>query len=141
VFFAGTFNAHPISLAATMATINQLENGTLYEQMEQRGERVRKSMSKLANDHSLDVVVTGYKSVFVTYFMKPPLNDYSDLLRNDEKMFVNYRKEMIKRGVFMLPRNLKRNSVCASHTDEDIDITIQAADESLKRVKQESSRS
>jgi len=40
--------------------------------------------------------------------------------------------ELIKRGVFELPVNLKRSHVSYSHTDQDVDRTLRAAEESLR---------
>ena len=55
--------------------------------------------------------IAGFGSVFVEYFMEGPIRSYDDLLRNDADLFVRYRRELIARGVFELPINLKRNHV------------------------------
>ena len=69
--------------------------------------------------------------MFVTYFMNPPAENYSDLLRNDKGFFVEYRKRMIEKGIFMLPVNLKRNHVSSAHTVEDVRETLEKAREAL----------
>jgi len=66
--------------------------------------------------------------------MEPPINDYTDLLRNNADMSVSFRKGMIERGVFMIPINLKRNAVTFSHTQEDIDQALQTAKEVLSEL-------
>jgi len=38
---------------------------------------------------------------------------------------------MLDRGFYMLPMALKRNHISASHTEGDIDRTLEAADEVL----------
>ena len=128
VFFAGSYNAHPISMAAALATIEELEGGKVHEHIFRLGDMVKKGLSKIIEDLGLKAHVTGFGSVFVTYFMEPPVNNYRDLLNNDAEMFLSYRKGMIERGIFMLPTNLKRNHVTASHTEDDIKKTIDAAD-------------
>jgi glutamate-1-semialdehyde 2,1-aminomutase len=50
------------------------------------------------------------------------------LLRNDAGKFVDYRRQMIARGMYMLPVNLKRNHISLAHTGADIDQTLEAAE-------------
>lgn len=58
-------------------------------------------------------------------------------MRNDLKQFIGYRKELLERGIFKLPLNLKRNHISFSHTDADIETTLTAAEDVLrKRVTQ-----
>ena len=56
--------------------------------------------------------------------MDPPVESYADLLRNDDETLLTFRRKMIERGHFMLPINLKRPVITATHTDEDIDLTL-----------------
>jgi glutamate-1-semialdehyde 2,1-aminomutase len=79
--------------------------------------------------------VTGFGSVYVMYFMSErPIVSYTDLLANDAAMFVRYRQELMTRGVFEMPMNLKRNHVSFSHTDADIDRTLQASEDALRAL-------
>lgn len=140
VFFAGTYNAHPFSLAACIATIEQLEDGRVHQHIFRLGEMMRQGLSEMTEELGIKAYTTGFGSVFVTYFMEPPVENYTDLLRNDAKLFVEYRKKMIERGIFMLPLNLKRNHVSAAHTEEDIKITLEKSREVLRELKESSAR-
>jgi glutamate-1-semialdehyde 2,1-aminomutase len=83
----------------------------------------------------LKATVAGFGSVFLTYFMEGPIESYTDLLRNDAETFVSYRKAMIERGFFKLPLNLKRNHISLSHTAEDVDRTLEAAETVLRGMR------
>jgi len=132
VFFAGTFNAHPVGVAASLATIELLEQPGNYEHLFRLGERMRSGMTYLTDKYSIEATATGFGSVFVTYFMTGAIDSYDDLLRNDAAAFVHFRREMISRGIYMIPVNLKRNHISLSHTDDDIDATLQAAEDVLR---------
>lgn len=83
----------------------------------------------------IPATVAGFGSVYVLYFMEArPITSYTDLLRNHATLFVRYRQELMKRGVFEMPMNLKRNHISYSHSDADVDQTLQAAEESLRAV-------
>lgn len=135
VFFAGTFNAHPVGVAASLATIEILEQPDSYPHLFGLGDRMRAGMTGLTDRYGFEAVASGFGSVFVTFFMSGPIDSYDDLLRNDVSMFVRFRREMIERGVYMLPVNLKRNHVSLAHTDADIDTTLEAAEDVLKQLR------
>ena len=105
VFFAGTYNAHPMSVAAALATIEILERPETYKHLFGLGDQVREGLSDIITRTGVEAMVAGFGSVFVTYFMRPPANNYTDLLRNDGAKFVTYRKKMIERGIYKLPVN------------------------------------
>jgi glutamate-1-semialdehyde 2,1-aminomutase len=134
VFFAGTFNAHPVSVAASLATVEILERPGSYEHLFRLGDRMRDGMAELIERYGIGATATGFGSVFLTYFLTGPIDSYDDLLRNDVDAFVRFRLGMIERGVYMLPVNLKRNHISLSHTDADIDHTLEAAEDVLRQM-------
>jgi glutamate-1-semialdehyde 2,1-aminomutase len=77
-------------------------------------------------------VVGGYGSLFVLCFMEGPLKSYDDVLRNDDALFGRYRRELIKRGIFEMPESLGRSHISAAHTPDDIDRSLEAAEEALR---------
>jgi glutamate-1-semialdehyde 2,1-aminomutase len=136
VFMAGTFNAHPVGVAAALATLGILARPGTYAYLFALGERMRAGLRALLQKHEVHATVAGFGSVFVTYFMQPPITSYTDLLRNDAALFVTYRRKLIARGVYKLPVNLKRSYIGMSHTVTDIDETLAAVDEVLKELVQ-----
>jgi len=131
VFFSGTFNGHPLTMAACLATIEALEEPGLYERLFALGERMRRGLEDIIERLGMEAFPRQFGSVFVTYFMSPPANSYRDLLRNDDEMYLDFHRGMLDRGFYMLPMALKRNHISASHTESDIDRTLEAADEVL----------
>lgn len=135
VFFAGTYNGHPINCAAALATIDVLEESGTYAHLFGLGERMRKGLAEIMTRHGIKATVAGFGSVFVTYFMDGPIDSYTDLLRNDATFFVGYRRRLIEKGIFKLPMNLKRNHISVRHTKEDIALTLQACEDVIQEMK------
>jgi glutamate-1-semialdehyde 2,1-aminomutase len=133
-FFAGTFNGHPAMASAALATIGKLEAEPVYDQVFELGRMAREGLGSVFKELGLPAFVTGFGSVFVTYFMEGPVRDYTDLLRNDVGLFVGYRKEQMKEGVFELPLNLKRSHFSYAHTQADLDRLLEATRASVSRV-------
>jgi glutamate-1-semialdehyde 2,1-aminomutase len=135
VFFAGTYNAHPLSTAAALATLDVLEAPESYPRLFGLGERMRSGLRGIVERLGLKATVAGFGSVFLTYFMEGPVRNYTDLLRNDAAKFVAYRRELIDRGFFKLPMNIKRACMSLSHTEEQVDRTLQACEDVLRRMR------
>src|SRR6059058_1538158 len=95
-FFAGTFNGHPPTAAAAVATIDKLQREPVHEHVFRLGERTRQGLRDLYARLGVPVWVSGFGSVFVTYFLDGDVSSYDDLLANDVDMFVGYRRELMK---------------------------------------------
>ena len=98
------------------------------------GERTRQGLRELYARLGVPVVVSGYGSVFVTYFLDGPVTSYDDLLANDVDLFVGYRRELMKHGIFELPLNLKRSHFSYAHTDADVDRLLEATEAAVTTV-------
>jgi glutamate-1-semialdehyde 2,1-aminomutase len=134
VFFAGTYNGHPVGVAAALATIAELEDGRAHAHCFRLAARAAEGLRAIAAELGIPLTVVQFGSVFVPYFMEAAggiVERYEDLLANDTQRDLWFRTEMCRRGIFMLPQALKRNHVSAAHTDADIDRTLETAREVL----------
>ncbi len=134
VLFAGTFNGHPPTAAAALATIDKLQREPVHEHVFRLGERARAGLRDLYGRLGIPVVVAGFGSVFVTYFLEGPVSSYDDLLRNDVDLFVGYRRELMRHGIFELPLNLKRSHFSYAHSDDDVDRLLEATEAAVGAV-------
>jgi glutamate-1-semialdehyde 2,1-aminomutase len=132
VHFGGTYNGNAIGVEAALATIARLEDGRVHEHVFALGARMRAGLAAIAERAGIPAVVGGYGSLFVLCFMEGPLNSYDDVLRNDTDLFMRYRRELIARGVFEMPESLGRSHISAAHTEDDIDRSLQVAEEALR---------
>jgi glutamate-1-semialdehyde 2,1-aminomutase len=132
VHFGGTFNGNAVAVEAGLATIEQLEDGSVHEHVFALGERMRRGLVEVAQRVGVPAVVGGYGSLFVLCFMEGPLDSYDDVLRNDAELFGRYRRELVARGIFEMPESLGRSHISAAHTADDIDRSLEAAEEALR---------
>ncbi|MFJ1612752.1 aspartate aminotransferase family protein [Streptomyces sp. NPDC088251] len=134
-FFAGTYNGHPSVVAAALATLRKLREEPVHEHVFRLGERVRTELTGLYERLGVPAVVTGYGSVFVSYFMPGEApRTYADLLNNDASLFVGYRRRLLDHGLFELPLNLKRSHISYAHTDADVDRLIEGTEAAVTAV-------
>jgi glutamate-1-semialdehyde 2,1-aminomutase len=133
-FFAGTFNGHPPTAAAALATIDKLQREPVHEHVFALGERTRQGLRELYARLGVPVWVSGFGSVFVTYFLEGEPSCYDDLLANDAGLFTGYRRELMKHGIFELPLNLKRSHFSYAHSGDDVDRLLEATEVAVTTV-------
>jgi glutamate-1-semialdehyde 2,1-aminomutase len=132
VHYGGTYNGNAIGVEAALATIAALEDGSVHEHVFRLGERMRSGLEEIARRAGVPAVVGGFGSLFVLCFMEGPLRSYEDVLRNDTELFLRYRRELVARGVFEMPESLGRSHISAAHTDDDVDRSLEVAEEALR---------
>ena len=125
VFFSTTYASDTLSLAASLATIDEIQDKPVIKNMWNVGSDLIHRFNKITKEASLDLKLTGYP-VRMNMECKTMSDEKSILLRS---LFV---QEMIKKGIFMHP-NIKYISY--SHTDKEIDMTIDALIDSLPLLK------
>jgi glutamate-1-semialdehyde 2,1-aminomutase len=135
VLFGGTYNANAVGVAAALATIEILEEPDVYAHLFALGERMRAGLAAVTRDAGVPAWVSGYGSVFVLLFMEGPLRSYEDCLRNDVGLFLEYRQQLRRRGVFEMPENVGRSHVMWRHTEADVDRTLELAGEALRAAR------
>jgi glutamate-1-semialdehyde 2,1-aminomutase len=134
VFFAGTFNGHPAVAAAALATIAKLEREPVHEHIFALGDRIRGELTALYERLGVPAVVSGFGSVFVSYFLEGPVTSYDDLLANDVDLFTGYRRALMDAGIFELPLNLKRSHVSYAHEDRHVAELVDATEVAVRSV-------
>jgi glutamate-1-semialdehyde 2,1-aminomutase len=127
IFFAGTYNGHPVGVSAALATIGILEDGSVHRHCFDLAKQAADGIQQIADEVGIPMQVAHFGSVFVPYFFTGPVESFTDLLKNDTQADVWFRRTMCDHGIFMLPTAIKRNHVSAAHTQADIDRTLETA--------------
>jgi glutamate-1-semialdehyde 2,1-aminomutase len=140
VFFAGTYNGHPMCTAAALATLKKLEDEPVHEHTQRLGALAREGLRDMFEDIGVQAVVSGFGSVYVSYFLPGPVRSYDDLLDNDVELFVGYRHKLRDDGIFELPLNLKRNHFSYAHRESHVEQLIEATRRAVLEFQSERGR-
>ena len=118
-FHGGTFCGNPVTMTAGLATLRMLEDGQILNQLNKRGNEVRKQLSEIFEKRNIDVQVIGISSLFHTHFTHEQIKDVHGVFRADRKRLNDYHMYLIANGVFFLPT--KTGGLSTAHTEEDIE--------------------
>ncbi len=137
VLIAGTYNAHPFTVAAAIATVKKLRerNSEIYGHLENLGQQMENGLNDLLKDRNYPTTVVRQGSAFVVYFMDHEPDCWRDIaLHNDAQLDVAYRNKLIEQGVFHFPVTTKQGSISFAHTRKDIDETLSITESVLNSL-------
>jgi glutamate-1-semialdehyde 2,1-aminomutase len=128
VMIAGTYNAHPISTVAAIATVEKLaeREEEIYSRLEVLGRQMEEGLKALFDEAGWRTTIARQGSAFCVYFMGHAPVDWHDIAANhDFDRDLLYRRELIERGIYHFPQATKQGSLSFAHTDEDVAVTLE----------------
>jgi len=140
VYNAGTYNAHPVSVAAGLAVLAELETGEPYRVADEAAQRLAKAVEDAAGRAGFDVVVKQVASMFQFYFKKGDVKTPQDVRESDERLYLKLHEIALRHGVYLAPSQYEVNFTSAAHTREVVEETVAALEESFKELKREVGR-
>lgn len=127
IFFSFTFGGETLSLAASLATLNKLQNGPILETIKETGRYLMDSLSKKILEHKLGHIfsVEGYP---VWSFIIAKDTDYATMWEIKTLM----QQEMLENGMFMIGTH----NMSYAHTKEDVDNLMEVYESFFIKMKQ-----
>ena len=136
-FMAGTYNGHPVGVAAATRTIEYLlaNRSKVYPHVEELGSRLEAGLAKIFASHGVPATIARQGSALSYYLMPHAPVDLHDLLEHhDFERDVRLRRALVELGVFFVPIATKQCSISAAHTVEDIDMTLSKVEQAVSSI-------
>lgn len=136
VFTGGTHGGNPFSVAMAHRVLDELEaHPEYYARMDRLGSRLAGGIRAVFRKRNLPYAVVHHESMVDFKFRPgPPNRNYDDALLADRSLYAAYYCEMLRRGVLVPPSQNEVMFVSTAHSDDDIDETIEAIDQSFEAL-------
>ncbi len=135
VYQAGTLSGNPVAVAAGAATLKNIDTTGFYEALDQKAEKLARSLVDAANEAKVDVTINRVGSMMTLFFCPPPVRNYSEAASSDIEQFKQWFHAMLEQGIYLAPSPYEAAFLSALHNEEHIDITIDAARKALDNAK------
>ena len=136
-FVAGTYNGHPVVVAAATETVRYLaaNKHEIYPRMEAMGAAMEAGITSIFAKCGIAACVARQGSAFSFYMMSKPPRDLHDIIEgHDFVRDVALRRALIQRGVFFVPIATKQCSLSAAHSDADVQSTLEQFESAVKAI-------
>ena len=135
VYQAGTLSGNPIATAAANATLDILTKQDCYQRLESSAALLESGLANAARDAGIAVTINRLGSIMSCFFTDRPVRNFADVQSTKIKQFKRFFAEMLKQGVYLAPSAYEAMFVSLAHSQEDIEKTIEAAQNSFLKVK------
>ncbi len=135
IYQAGTLSGNPIAVAAGLATLNVLKRPGVYQRLEELAQRLSKGLREAAEEAEVEVSLNRVGSMMTCFFTSEEVTNFAQAMSADTERYAKFWREMLARGVYLAPSQFEATFVSLAHTEEEIDLTIEAAYEAFKALK------
>jgi glutamate-1-semialdehyde 2,1-aminomutase len=129
VYQAGTLSGNPLAMAAGTAALSAL-NAEAYDRLESLGARLESGLKQTTSGIPAQVQRVG--SMISVFFTDRPVRHYGDAQETDRDLYRRVFHRMLEKGFYLPPSALEAWFFTLSHTERDIDRTIDAFGEALR---------
>jgi glutamate-1-semialdehyde 2,1-aminomutase len=132
VYHAGTYAAHPLSVAAGLATLDALDaDPGLYDRLEQNAARVGAALDQAGRVAGIPLRVQRVGSMWTPFFSNAPVRSWDDAAGVATARYAAFFRAMLERGVLLAPSSFECAFLSAAHGEAEIALTIEAARHAL----------
>lgn len=128
---AGTFNGNTIATAAVLASLDELEDRSVYRHVESVGSALIDGLTELLTHHDVPIKLQGLPMAFHARFDTgtEPVTRYAQVQSLDGERYGRFATKLIAAGIWVAYRGIWY--VSAAHTLDDVDETIKRFDTAL----------
>lgn len=135
VYQAGTYAGNPLAMAAGIATLEAVESDpSLPARVESRAARLAAGLREILARRRVPGAVNQVGSMWTLFFGPRTVASMADVRNADRERFARFFHGMLDRGVYLPPSAFESAFLSNAHGDEEIDSTLEAADEVVEAL-------
>ena len=130
----GTFNNNKTGIAAAFTTLDLLEKLPVLEVIAQRGQQLMDGLKKIFNEAGIQASVHGYPAMFSFALGVGSVSNQRDWNNSDRDSYLRIIEAILERGVMADHDPREPWFLCYSHSQTDIDETLNVMEDVVKDV-------
>lgn len=136
IYQAGTLSGNTAAMSAGLATLQQLRTEGFYEELERKSALLAGGLQEAAIEAGVGgkVCFNRVGSILSCFFDPGPVENYQSVTRCNTDAFAVFFQEMLENGIYLAPSQFEAMFVSQSHSDQDIEQTVQAAGKAFARA-------
>jgi glutamate-1-semialdehyde 2,1-aminomutase len=135
MYQAGTLSGNPLTMAAGIATLEELRKTEIWNNIEHMTSRLGDEVRAAAKGVGIKVIVQQVGTMFTTFFTDLPVKDWSSAKRADTSRYAEFFRAMLQEGVYLAPSQFEAGFLSSYHSEEVVEKTIEAAQNAFQRIQ------
>ena len=134
MYQAGTLSGNPLAMAAGIATLTTLNEPAIWKRLEDSTAHLVAGFSDAARSAGIPVWPSAVRQHVHSLFSDRSVTDWASAARSDRERFGRYFRSMLESGVYLPPSQFEAAFLSTSHSDSDIERTIDAAHKAIAGI-------
>lgn len=124
VYQAGTLSGNPVSVAAGIATLRELEAPGFYEMLNNTTEKLALGLEEIFSEAEIPVVINRLTGLLTVFFGEGEISDYQLVQNCDMDRYARFFRGMLDEGVYLPPSGYEAWFLSSAHNDDEIERTL-----------------
>jgi glutamate-1-semialdehyde 2,1-aminomutase len=137
MYQAGTLSGNPLAMAAGGAMLKHLRDHKqeIYSRLEKLSKDLVEGVTAAAKDAAVPLCYNRVGSMFTWFFTCGPVTDWDSASKSNTQSFGEFFRAMLDSGIYLPPSQFEAAFLAATHTEEDIQETINAAKQAFNSIR------
>ncbi|MEM7334328.1 MAG: guanitoxin biosynthesis PLP-dependent transaminase GntE [Chloroflexota bacterium] len=136
VFQGGTYTGNVVSTAAADATLELVQSGQVFKQINQIGTILQDGIREICQRHGVPMIINGAPGMFGVCFAEERPRDWRELMTNcDWDFSAKVYAHLLENGVMPEEGGIEPFFICAAHSASDAEETLQRFEEGVVLAK------
>ena len=138
VYQASTYAGNPISVSASIATIEMLmySKNDLYPRIAKTCDRIVDGIKDELEELNLHFALNAIGSMYQLFFTSGKVDNAKKAHKSSLVMFKRLYDELLQSGIFIPPSQFETCFVSNAHSEDDADKTVESYNDALRKVKE-----
>ena len=134
VYQAGTLSGNPIAVSAGKTMLKILKEEDPYADLGRKTATLNEALSDAAKKKGIPLETCSMGGMFGFFFSEKKVRNYEDALKCNRDYFITFFREVLSRGIYLAPSPFESLFLSSSHSDADLDQTIEAFQHGLAAI-------
>ena len=134
VYQAGTLSGNPIAVSAGKTMLKILKEEDPYADLGRKTATLNEALSDAAKKKGIPLETCSMGGMFGFFFSEKKVRNYEDALKCNRDYFITFFREVLSRGIYLAPSPFESLFLSSSHSEADLDQTIEAFKHGLAAI-------
>lgn len=135
IYQAGTLSGNPVAMCAGLTTLNLISSKDFFNSLEHKTKILVDGITQSAKKIGVPLAMNYVGGMFGLFFTNEKTIDSFEKVINCNKEHYNiFFHGMLEEGIYLAPSSYEAGFVSSSHSDDDIELTIDTAEKIFKKI-------